>query len=182
MGDTVKDWEARARELLPTENKSGYSPHRVLALQIGHEMALEERKKWMAAEHDLSDAYLRLRAMIPGALDTHPEDKVWEHTEACLRKLAGSADERAEEIARYAEGHINAQPYASDDTRRECASLARSIAAYARSTIRSAPKTRERVLEEALRYYANRHVSASNPWAGEISPGEVARRALEWKP
>ena len=42
------------------------------------------------SDHDLSAAYLRLRAMIPGAYDTPnapTPEQVWEVTEAALRRL-----------------------------------------------------------------------------------------------
>lgn len=53
----------------------------------------EATASWRKAEHDLSDAYLRLRKLIPGAFDTPPSptvQQVWEHTERCLQKMAGA--------------------------------------------------------------------------------------------
>jgi hypothetical protein len=55
--------------------------------------------------------------------------------------------------------------------------LRAQAASIARSFIQK-PKTREQVLEEALRYYADRALNAGNPWADETSPGAIARRAL----
>ena len=91
-----------------------------------------------------------------------------------------ASDARVEEIARHAESYINAQPYASDDTRRECAGVARSIAAFARSRIQK-PKTREQVLEEALRKVANLP-PYSIPFDESTTPQSIARNALERKP
>jgi len=78
-------------------------------LGFGREMAEEareaEQEKWQRAQSALSHAYLRLRKLIPGALQTAylSATHVWEHTEECLRKLLGAADARAEEIARLIE-------------------------------------------------------------------------------
>lgn len=46
------------------------------------------------------------------------------------------------------------------------------------------PKTREQVLEAALRYYVTvgSGVTHGSGWTKEIAPGEVARRALLWRP
>ena len=44
----------------------------------------------LLAERELSDAYVRLRRMIPGALSTStsPTPKeVWTHTESCLKRM-----------------------------------------------------------------------------------------------
>lgn len=49
----------------------------------------EELQKWKIAETNLSNAYLRLREMIPGALDTPyapTAEQVWAITEAALRR------------------------------------------------------------------------------------------------
>lgn len=46
-------------------------------------------QEWKAAETDLSNAYLRLRRMIPGALDTPSaptKEQVWATTEAALAR------------------------------------------------------------------------------------------------
>jgi hypothetical protein len=46
------------------------------------------------AEHALSDAYVRLRKMIPGAFDTPyapTGEQIWKHTEACLERLRTAA-------------------------------------------------------------------------------------------
>lgn len=57
------------------------------------EVAENEVEKWRSAERELSDAYLRLRALIPGAFDTPrgpSTEQMWAHTEACLKAaLAG---------------------------------------------------------------------------------------------
>jgi hypothetical protein len=48
-----------------------------------------ELQKWKTAETELSNAYLRLRAMIPGAFDTPhapTQQKVWSVTEEALKR------------------------------------------------------------------------------------------------
>jgi hypothetical protein len=47
------------------------------------------------SDHDLSNAYLRLRALIPGAYDTPnapTPEQVWETTESALRRLLQERD------------------------------------------------------------------------------------------
>lgn len=51
--------------------------------------------EYLKAKHDLSNAYLRLRAMIPGAFDTPhapTSEQVWETTENALKELVLRAD------------------------------------------------------------------------------------------
>lgn len=58
----------------------------------------EATASWQKAEHDLSDAYLRLKKLIPGAFDTPSGPtgpQVWEHTERCLQKMAEERDSLA---------------------------------------------------------------------------------------
>lgn len=190
-----QEWEARARELIGEvvenhhlvgtgwQNREAWESACVAwALQLGREMAMDaacaarleeiairkadvaqaadaEREKWQRAERELSDAYIRLRKLIPGAFDTLPGENVWSHTEACLRQLVGAADARAEEIA-Y---RLDVLAYTAS-------------AQIARSTIRSAPKTREQVLEEALR-----KIAGQDDGRDALQPEyarSVARRAL----
>lgn len=50
---------------------------------------------WRAAENDLSNAYLRLRRLIPGAFDTPPGpsvEYVWQHTEKLLGALVKDSE------------------------------------------------------------------------------------------
>lgn len=52
-----------------------------------------EVKMWSSAEAELSKAYLRLRAIIPGAFDTPhapSREQVWQVTEDALKKVLGS--------------------------------------------------------------------------------------------
>ena len=54
----------------------------------------DEMLKWKAAELELSNAYLRLRQMIPGAFDTPRAPtryQVWATTEHALKKFLESA-------------------------------------------------------------------------------------------
>lgn len=51
---------------------------------------LAELQKWKHAAYQLRDAYHRLRALIPGALNTpraSSSQEVWETTERALRNL-----------------------------------------------------------------------------------------------
>jgi hypothetical protein len=55
------------------------------------------RTDWRKAEHGLSEAYLRLRRMIPGALDTPyapTKEMVWRVTEEALAKLVRANETR----------------------------------------------------------------------------------------
>lgn len=157
------------------------------ALQLGREMAEAAREEtvaeWMNAEGRLRAAYMRLRKLIPGALDTEPGADLGSHTEACLRKLLGAADERAEEIA------IKLYPPAKPWTARSRMIAVEAAAHVARSTISKpeAPKSREAVLEEALREVIHeserlaKDAKIGVSWLPN-SPRMIARRALEWKP
>jgi hypothetical protein len=62
------------------------------------------RKKadaFLQSEHDLSEAYIRLRQMIPGALDTtYAPHGVWTHTENKLREMNTDLAAAREEIKR----------------------------------------------------------------------------------
>lgn len=93
-----------------------------------------------------------------------------------------AADARAEEIAQALDRFAQRQRDLADENQRACrpiegkvlAATAFTIAAeHARSTI-TKPKTREQVLEQALRAIAQEDDGCPN--------GEIARRALEWKP
>lgn len=58
------------------------------------------------SERDLANAYLRLRALIPGAYDTPhapTPEQVWETTEAALRRLLQERDDARELCARHIE-------------------------------------------------------------------------------
>jgi len=68
---------------------------------------LDEREaevaKWQTAERALGAAYLRLRALIPGAYDTPhapSAETVWAHTEDCLNTLALKCETLEAEAAR----------------------------------------------------------------------------------
>lgn len=53
-------------------------------------------KEWQKAENDLGQAYLRLRHMIPGALNTPhapTPEQVWETTEQALLDLLKGYEE-----------------------------------------------------------------------------------------
>lgn len=63
----------------------------------------QELKKWQESERKLSAAYVRLRVLIPGALDTPhapTSEQVWETTE---RALVGMRAKIIEECAQAAE-------------------------------------------------------------------------------
>lgn len=61
-----------------------------LIRELRAELIREKTKRLeiLKAEHELSEAYVRLRMIIPGALNTTnaptPEE-IWTHTENCLR-------------------------------------------------------------------------------------------------
>lgn len=136
------DWEARARELLRKTDRFISPDIEAASLQLGREMA-DERERLVMSEF----AHLSI------------------NSEKAKRE---AADARAEEIAReialrVPDGTI--APYNS----RECGLI--EAKAIARSFI-TKPKTREQVLEEALR-----SISALIP---DARP--TAQRALEWKP
>lgn len=98
------------------------------------------------------------------------------YLEAALQIGSEMADARAREIAQkleWARDHSTFSPDAHGDGWRGGLGDAAGIA---RSTIMQ-PKTREQVLEEALR-----EIAGSNEAAGAQHPCSVARRALEWKP
>lgn len=97
-----------------------------------------------------------------------PSLSLLERAEEVARRADGAVSfDGAEEIAQLFEGISRNQPYAGD--------LREWGAQLARSTIQN-PKTREQVLEEALR-----QIRAGTDCAG-TPPYEIARRALEWKP
>jgi hypothetical protein len=55
-----------------------------------------EVARWREAEHGTSQAYLRLRSLIPNAYQTpyaSTPEQVWMHTEACLREWLTERDE-----------------------------------------------------------------------------------------
>lgn len=73
-----------------------YDPVEVDAREVHYEEKVKwlqaELEKWKISGQKLSDAYLRLRAMIPGAFDTPfapTPEQVWRTTEDALSKLVG---------------------------------------------------------------------------------------------
>lgn len=98
------------------------------------------------------------------------------HRVAAIKMANEMADERAEEIARHADSHVNAQVICDQVTRTFCASVARDIAHFARSFI-SKKRTREQVLEEALRVL----LPAAKLAGVRCDPIDGAIRALEWR-
>lgn len=57
----------------------------------------QELKKWIVANQKLSAAYLRLRALIPGAFDTPhapSSEEVWQVTENALKNLLARVEIR----------------------------------------------------------------------------------------
>lgn len=67
-----------------------------------------ELDKFRKAERELSEAYVRLRFLIPGALDTHTAptpQQIWDITEAALKRLLDDllqAENKLKEISRVA--------------------------------------------------------------------------------
>jgi len=184
---TDKDWEARARELsIAPDVKHVYhlepwtSVER--ALQLGREMA-DERAEEIARAIDQTNPRARDRSIeehmaeIARSTITKPKEPLmWTMNDLMREPAKDEAAIRADEREKIAQ-QIDGELY--DDSRRETATQA---LCRLRNQLRGEPKTRVQVLEEALRYYANRHATASNPWAGETAAGAVARNALEWKP
>lgn len=71
--------------------------------ESSHVAPMHPGPDWQKAERELSQAYLRLRGMIPGALDTPPAPtgpQVWETTENALRNMRSAI---IEECARRLE-------------------------------------------------------------------------------
>ena len=108
-----------------------------------------ERDDFRETERDLSDAYLRLRALIPGAYDTPPAptpEQVWATTEAALRRLL---QERitARGLFPPATDDVALRPALSRarrDERERCARHIEAIACHIRDT---GPTTAEGLLE-----------------------------------
>lgn len=64
----------------------------------GRDELEQKLKLFQQAEHELSNAYLRLRSMIPGAYDTPhapTSQQVWETTENALKRALATPDARA---------------------------------------------------------------------------------------
>ena len=162
MNKDKKNWEKRADVIWDEIAGDGCSINGTMfcegALRLGREMASEAHAEGWYSGVGCAEETLSYR-----------DESVAQN----------AADERAEEIAKRCEQrsmfdeHINggeAWVYA---------------AKLARSTIRSAPKTREQVLEEALREVVSVAAVASNPSTGDHllrDATAIARRALEWKP
>ena len=104
--------------------------------------------------------------------DDHVPYADWPVVEMALQLGREMADERAEEIARRIEisgvSHPTDKEWTLTSVWTRCVERTADIA---RSTIQK-PKTRERVLEEALREIHNSHASQFC--------ADIARRALEW--
>lgn len=81
------------------------------ALLSEHERAEEAQRKFhemLEAEHSLSDAYVRLRAIIPGALDNFSRlepGQLWQHVEAKAKELVERA-EALEKRVKELEGRL----------------------------------------------------------------------------
>ncbi len=97
MSAPLNDVAARLRDFrTPTRNHSRYD----LCLEAAESQAARiaaleaERDKWSDAERDLSNAYVRLRIIIPGALHTPhcpSAEQVWDTTEKAVVALHGRA-------------------------------------------------------------------------------------------
>lgn len=116
----------------------------------------------------------RARELIVGPDIPSPGYTVEYTRQMALQLGREMADARAEEIAKAIEASPRPYDFRWQFERFKALDIARSFL--------SKPKTREQVLEEALRYYAGKHLNAGNIFAEETSPGEVARRALDWRP
>lgn len=168
---TDKEWEARARELLDNARQ-------------GHNM--ESRIVGPRAARSVE------AAVISAALQLGREMQadVLEHARDVLMPAAAShaADERAEEIARAIEADSSRCPHPWCESAEAClACLTRkTIVERTRKAI-TKPKTREQVLEEALRNIVKRgddERARSNQFViwDNNGPYMVAKRALEWNP
>lgn len=161
MGDTMKNWEARAREMIA--NRPFGAEDVWLMLQLGREMAAHERGECYSELGGIEDSWRK----------------------RIVKARAEAADERAEEIAKACEQSVDNQQRASAGWSMEEAEWRQGLrqgASIARSTIQK-PKTREQVLEEALREiddFGKERTAAA--LASMKNPYEIARRALEWKP
>lgn len=82
------------------------------------------------SDHDLSDAYLRLRALIPGAYDRPPAptpEQVWATTEAALRRVLQERDLAYQQIV---SPELVAALAAARSEERECCARAIEARAY----------------------------------------------------
>lgn len=101
-----------------------------------------------------------------------------EFSEAALKLGQEMADARAEEIAQMIASFSLKDTHAP--TRAELAECVLAAAAKIARSFIAKPKTREQVLEEALREIEP--LTTNETWQQEaIRKSDVARRALEWK-
>jgi hypothetical protein len=144
------DWEKRARELFGTNVSVG--PEGMTGFLHGGESAA------------------RIALQLGREMVEEHNNSVW-LVSAREELQRQAADARAEDIAKAIDGrakHALCANHPYDEAMR-CAELARSFI--------SKPKSREAVLEEALRELNAEAVKRCHGYVGEI-----ARRALEWKP
>jgi hypothetical protein len=99
MSDPLKLRQVRALidELIETAQESAQGTIESLQQQLRDRDA--KIAEWREAEHRLSDAYLRLRALleafdIPAGVTA---EQVWEHTEDKLKKLIANQHESTEQ-------------------------------------------------------------------------------------
>jgi hypothetical protein len=104
-------------------------------------------------------------------------ERAWSNALQLGREMA---DARAEEIALLLEKEATEVVFDLPAWEVVGAKVYRLAARFARSTI-TKPKTREQVLEEALREIEP--LTTNETWQQEaIRKSDIARRALEWKP
>lgn len=149
---TDKEWEARALEMAIPVSTSGV-------------WGIHHTEPWMG----VSGALQLGREMADEARSDQMERDGQRFAVELARAITTAADERAEEIARLFEtpGH---------GVYRRLSDCSVWAACVARSTI-TKPKTRERVLEEALR-----EVHKDTMILGLDDTRRRIDRALEWKP
>lgn len=152
--------------------------------------------KWEKRAHELIGEVVKNRGLVG---TDWQNAEVWEG--ACVswalqlgREMAAEASRTARDEAWLQEARLELQRMAADARAEEiaqkiescnCGSWSAAHAQIARSFI-SKPKSREQVLEEALRYIEQGAEKQKMPdgagWVSAVWTTEACRRALEWKP
>jgi hypothetical protein len=177
------DWEKRAHEIVAEEFLACRASDKPYwrepdfeiraALRVGREMAGEERQRL------LDEIAWRERA----AADARTQ----EIANAIERAAHPNQDCSCAAIARSFISKPACKPPSADEVYKRFKAQRQRIWDRWNADLESAlfdekPKTREQVLEEALRYYASGHHATQGQPQSEVSPGAVARRALGWEP